>query len=74
MFHLDPKQTIQERFAGEAPNMRKDVELSELARKVAAQPVEKTIPPALIVGSVQVVETLSLIFLGLFIYWAQADI
>ena len=67
MFRLDPKQAVLDHVATQSLRNASG-ELSPLAAKIAARPVEPTYPPAVVTGVAQAVEALLLITLGFTLY------
>ncbi|MCF6327338.1 MAG: undecaprenyl-phosphate glucose phosphotransferase [Devosiaceae bacterium] len=74
MFRLDPKIAVQEHINAGQNEPKKQITLSAKAMKVASSPVEKNISSTVIIGFVQLLETLLLALLGFAIYWSYVEV
>ncbi len=74
MFRLDPKEAVQAHLSAGAGELKKQVQLSDIALEVVGRPVEKNLSPQVIIGVTQLFETLLLAVLGFAIYWSYVEV
>ncbi len=69
MLKVDAKKAAIEGLKRNNPSSNDKERLCDLAEQIIAQPIEKTLSSAVIVGVVQVIEFLSLVTIGMSIYF-----
>ncbi len=73
MLEADKKQTILDSILSESSNNSKAAELSDLAEQIIKRPVEKTFSSTIIVGLIQIIETIFLGSIGFLIYFIYVN-